>query len=115
MNILEMHRLNKIFISKGLQSSEKVHVLKNVDFSIEEGHMTAIVGESGCGKTTLGKIAASLIEKTDGELLYFGRSIDKATKTEKSEYRRNVQFIQQDSYAALNPMKTIYTSPLCTC
>jgi len=110
MNILEMHRLNKIFISRGLQSSEKVHVLKNVDFSIEEGQMTAIVGESGCGKTTLGKIVTGIIEKTDGELLYCGHNIDKATKTEKNEYRRNVQFIQQDSYAALNPMKTIYAS-----
>lgn len=110
MNILEMHRLNKVFVSRGLQSSEKVHVLKNIDFSIEEGQMTAIVGESGCGKTTLGKIATGIMEKTDGELLYFGQNIDTASKTEKHEYRRNVQFIQQDSYAALNPMKTIYSS-----
>ena len=110
MKILDIKNLNMIFTSRGLQGIEKVHVLKNIDLDLEEGKIMALVGESGCGKTTLGKIITGLYEKTDGKVLFMGNDIDSCSLEKKNEYRRSVQFIQQDSYAALNPVKTIYES-----
>lgn len=110
MTILEIEKLNMIFTSRGLNGAEKVHVLKDIDLDINEGEIIALVGESGCGKTTLGKIIAGLIENTSGSVKYCGKDIKKGTPSERKLYRKSVQFIQQDSYAALNPVKTIYKS-----
>lgn len=110
MSILEIKDLNKIFYSKGLNHTKDVHVLKNVDLTLNEGEIVALVGESGCGKTTLGKIITGLLEKTTGTIKYMGKEVTTLSKEEQKEFRRAVQFIQQDSYAALNPVKTIYQS-----
>lgn len=110
MNILEIKDLNMTFSTRGIASIEHVHVLKNIDFKVEEGEIVGLVGESGCGKSTLGKIIAGLYEKTSGKILFMGNDIDHTTLGEKRQYRKSVQFIQQDSYAALNPAKTIYQS-----
>ncbi len=110
MNILEMEKVNMVFSSRGLNGGEKVHVLRDVDLNIEEGEIVALVGESGCGKTTLGRIITGLIENTSGTVRFRGADIKKGSLKEKAAYRKSVQFIQQDSYAALNPVKTIYQS-----
>ena len=109
-DILSIKDLNMVFTSRGLEGKEKVHVLKNVNFSVKSGEIVALVGESGCGKTTLGKIIAGLYEPTSGDVLFMGRNFKKQSMKEKKEYRKAVQFVQQDSYAALNPVKTIYKS-----
>lgn len=109
MNIIELKHINHKFTS-GVFNKSVFHVLKDVDFRVSEGEIVAVVGESGCGKTTLGKIITGLIEPTEGEVLYLGNDIRHCSRKEKREYRRNVQFIQQDSYAALNPSRTIYQS-----
>lgn len=110
MKILEIEKLNMIFSSRGLNGVEKVHVLRDIDLDIEEGEILAIVGESGCGKTTLGRLITGLISPTDGAIRFLGKDLSKASNAEKKLYRKSVQFIQQDSYAALNPVKTIYQS-----
>jgi len=110
MKILEIEKLNMIFSTHGLQGRENVHVLRNINLDIEEGEIVALVGESGCGKTTLGRIITGLIEQTDGQVRFFGKDIKSLSLKEKNEYRKSVQFVQQDSYAALNPSKTIYKS-----
>lgn len=110
MDILKISDLNMVFTTRGLQGNEKIHVLKNLDFSVNEGEIVALVGESGCGKTTLGKIIANLYEPTTGKICFLGKELSKLNALEKAEYRKSVQFIQQDSYAALNPVKTIYQS-----
>lgn len=110
MAILEINKLNKVFTARGFKGLEKVHVLKNVNFTVEEGEIVALVGESGCGKTTLGKIIAGLYEPTDGKILFMGNDVKKLKGKTKKEYHKNIQFVQQDSYAALNPMRTIYKS-----
>lgn len=89
---------------------ERVHVLRDVDLDIDEGEILAIVGESGCGKTTLGRLITGLISPTGGTIKFLGKDLSKTSNAEKKLYRKSVQFIQQDSYAALNPVKTIYQS-----
>ncbi|MGI6735683.1 MAG: ABC transporter ATP-binding protein [Bacilli bacterium] len=110
MEILKIKNLNMVFTSKSIHGTEKVHVLKDVDMSVNEGEIVALVGESGCGKTTLGKIIAGLYEPTSGEVVFMGNDLKKIKKKEKKQYRKAVQFVQQDSYAALNPVRTIYQS-----
>lgn len=110
MKILEVEKLNMVFTSRGLNGTERVHVLRDIDLDVEEGEIMALVGESGCGKTTLGKIVAGLLDATSGSVKFEGNDIVRCGKREKKEYRKSVQFIQQDSYAALNPVKTVYSS-----
>ncbi len=110
MKILQIEKLNMVFSSRGLNGAEKVHVLRDVDLDIDEGEIVALVGESGCGKTTLGRLITGLIDPTSGTIRYFGKDIRGASPPDAAAYRKSVQFIQQDSYAALNPVKTIYQS-----
>ena len=110
MSLLNITNLNMVFSSSGIHGNEKVHVLRDINFCVEEGEIVALVGESGCGKTTLGKIIAGLYEPTSGNVVFMGKDFKKLSLAEKKNYRKSVQFVQQDSYAALNPMKTIYKS-----
>lgn len=110
--MLELKHVGMSFDVKGkfLKSEKKAVVIKDFNLTIEDNEIIAVVGESGCGKTTIGKIITGLLKPTTGELYFEGSNIKQEAKKNKSNYRRNVQFIQQDSYAALNPVKTIYQS-----
>jgi peptide/nickel transport system ATP-binding protein len=77
-----------------------VHAVDGVSFEVERGETFALVGESGCGKTTTGKTVASLIDKTSGKIALEGK--DTSDISEK-EYKSRVQMIFQDPYASLNP------------
>lgn len=112
--ILELKNINMVF-SKQMSVFKKEsfsHVLKDINFDINEGEIMAVVGESGCGKTTLGKIITGLLVPTSGEMLYDGKNMNSIISVGKEfdDYRRYVQFVQQDSYAALNPTRTIEQS-----
>ena len=85
-----------------------VKAVDGVSFSIEEGGILTLVGESGCGKTTLGKAVAGLVKPTSGKILFRGRDVWRLSRNEFLEYRRSVQIVHQDPYAALNPTKTIF-------
>ena len=92
-----------------------VKAVDGVDLSISEKEIITVVGESGCGKTTLGKTIAGLIKPTGGKILYKGKDLRKLSRMEYKEYRRSVQMIHQDPFSALNPTKTVYqilSSPL---
>lgn len=110
--MLELKRVGMSFDVKGklFKSEEKAVVIRDFNLTIGDNEIIAVVGESGCGKTTIGKIITGLLKPTSGELYFDGVNIRQEAKKNKSNYRRNVQFIQQDSYAALNPVKTIYQS-----
>ncbi len=102
--ILEMQHVNKVF--KARRST--VQVLFDVSLSVAPNKTLCVVGESGCGKTTTGKILAGLAKPTDGTILFEGRDVSKFTGDDFTTYRKAVQIVHQDPYASLNPVHTLY-------
>lgn len=89
--------------------------VNDVSFTLKKGQTLGLVGESGCGKTTLGRSILRLIEPAAGEIIYKGRDITKASAEEMRQLRKQMQIIFQDPYSSLNPRMTvteILTEPL---
>jgi peptide/nickel transport system ATP-binding protein len=108
---LEVSNIAKTYES-GLLSKKSRSVLKNISFEVLEGHTFGIVGESGTGKTTLGKIIAAIEWPTSGEIIFHGNSLNEMKKAAFSIFRRKVQMLFQDPESSLNPNKTIQKSLL---
>ncbi|HOK07013.1 MAG TPA: ATP-binding cassette domain-containing protein [Syntrophales bacterium] len=108
-SLLEVRDLEKVFtVTSNPFAAKKVVIraLDGVTMEVAEGETVGVVGESGCGKTTLGRIVARLEEPTAGEVLFRGRDIFSFTKEELKAYRREVQIVFQDPFASLNPRRT---------
>jgi oligopeptide/dipeptide ABC transporter ATP-binding protein len=88
------------------RTNGKVRALDDVSLTLRAGEALAIVGESGCGKTTLARSVLGLAPRTAGEIVFMGQSVDPANAG--LHYRRNVQMVFQDPFDSLNPRKTIY-------
>ena len=85
-----------------------IPVLQNVDLSVTALEFLCLVGESGCGKTTTGKILSGLLKPSRGRVLFEGDDVSKLRGEAYRRYRRSVQIIHQDPYASLNPSQTIF-------
>ncbi|WP_191090123.1 ABC transporter ATP-binding protein [Histidinibacterium aquaticum] len=117
--LLSVRNLKKHFpIKDGVLQSTVGHVkaVDDVSFDIRRGETVGLVGESGCGKTTLSQCVAGLMEPTSGEVLFdTGRGgtlgpedrIDRMSGKQKAKYRRNVQMVFQDNFASLNPRNLV--------
>lgn len=108
--LIEIKNAGITFTSGSGKKKQSIPALTNVNLSINTGEIIAVVGESGCGKTTMGKMVAGIHKPTEGEVLYNGRNIWSLKGKEFDDYRRGVQMVHQDSFAALNPNKTIFQS-----
>lgn len=108
--LVEARNLKKYYpISRGFFSNEKVvvHALDGVDIEIKEHETVGLVGESGCGKSTVGRILIGLIKPTSGTVRFMDSNIFEIDKGELNRIRKDMQIIFQDPYASLNPRKTV--------
>ena len=116
--MLEVKELMKLFPIKGgllMRTRDVVRAVDGINFHIKKGETLGLVGESGCGKTTVGKCILRLIEPTDGEVYFEGRDVTKLGKKELRKLRRDMQMVFQDPYSSLNPrasVKSIISEPL---
>jgi len=88
----------------------KVHAVDDVTFDIYRGETLGVVGESGCGKTTLGRTIMRLLEPTSGKIIFEGRDISRVTGSDLREIRKGMQIVFQDPMASLDPRVTIKNS-----
>src|ERR1700752_3867274 len=110
MALLELRDLKKHYpVWDGVfrRASQYVKAVDGVTLAIEPGETLGLVGESGCGKTTLGRCVVRLIEPTSGSIAFEGRELTALAAAELRETRRNMQIIFQDPYASLNPRMRI--------
>lgn len=80
------------------QGRQKVRAVNNVSLTIQEGDILCLVGESGCGKTTTGRIAAGLLRPSEGRVLFQGQDVWAMERKEFKRYRKAVQIVHQDPY-----------------
>ena len=108
--LLSVKGLVKHFpVKKGVlqQTVGQVRAVDNVSFEIAPGETLGLVGESGCGKSTVGKTILKLIDPTAGEVWLSGARIDGLSKSEMRPFRRQMQVVFQDPYSSLNPRLTV--------
>ena len=105
-NLVEVSHLKEYFqISTGMFSSKPLKAVDDVSFNIRRGETLGLVGESGCGKTTVGRTLLHLYKPTDGEVRYEGKPI--RTKADINDFRRKATMVFQDPYSSLNPRMTV--------
>ena len=103
--LLEVHNLKEYFpVSSGLFKKRYVKAVDDISIHIFRGETFGLVGESGCGKTTMGRTILRLYEPTEGKIVYDGVDI---THADMMPYRRKMQIVFQDPYSSLNPRMTV--------
>jgi peptide/nickel transport system ATP-binding protein len=99
-------QLNQVYRSFE-KDRQEIPVLQDINLSIYPKDILCLVGESGCGKTTTGKIMAGLLDQSGGQVLYNGRTMGSYSTREQAQIRRSMQLVHQDPFASLNPAHTI--------
>ena len=102
--LIQVKDLKKYFkTAKGL-----LHAVDEVNFTINKGETLGLVGESGCGKSTIGRVILRLIEATGGEILFEGENILNFNRSQVLAMRENMQIVFQDPFASLNPRMSVF-------
>jgi peptide/nickel transport system ATP-binding protein/oligopeptide transport system ATP-binding protein len=111
--LLQVENLRKYFpVKRGIIFQKEVGAVKAVDgltFSIKRGETLGMVGETGCGKSTVGRLLTRLLEPSDGRIRFEGHDITHMSRAEMRPLRKDIQIIFQDPYSSLNPRHTIGT------
>ena len=101
--LIKLHHIGRTF----RVGNKVVKAVDDVSLAIHEGEIVCLVGESGCGKTTTGKMVAGLLKPTSGDIFYTGRDLKDMRDADYRKYRLAVQIVHQDPYASLNPAHTV--------
>ena len=104
--LLDVRNLKKYFKTGG----GMLHAVDDITFTLEAGKTIGVVGESGCGKTTLGRTVLHLLEPTDGQVIFNGEDITSPSKEELRKIREDMQIIFQDPYSSLDPRMSVSES-----
>ncbi|MDQ0176873.1 ABC transporter ATP-binding protein [Bacillus chungangensis] len=110
MSFLKVNHLKVYYPVRGGFFKRVVGHVKAVDdvsFELKEGETFGLVGESGCGKTTTGRVITSLMKATAGEIIFEGKDLTKLKHKELYQYKKDIQMIFQDPYSSLNPRKRV--------
>jgi oligopeptide/dipeptide ABC transporter ATP-binding protein len=110
-SLIQMRGLTKVFASRvGILNRHKkpVRALDGIDLDIYEQETLGVVGESGCGKTTLGRTIMGLIELTSGKIIFEGQDVVNASKDAKKSFNREMQMVFQNPYTSFNPRFTVF-------
>ena len=108
--ILEVRHLKKFFVLKKTLTGKPLSTLKAVDdvsFKVKPGETLGIVGESGCGKTTMGRTILKLYQPTDGQVFFHGEDVSKYSPKQMRALRTKMQIVFQDPYSSLPPRSTV--------
>lgn len=118
--LIRIHNLEKSFVSRtrwsellntkrvGFVRKELIYALNGVSLTVNKGECLCVVGETGCGKTTLARVLMGLESPTSGEVLYQGERIDVLSDRQRMKYRKKMQMVFQSPHASLNPKMTVY-------
>ena len=101
--LMEVKNLKKYFNTK----RGPLHAVDDINFAIKRGETLGLVGESGCGKSTTGRVVLRLLEATSGEILFNGENILNYNKDQMRTFRQNAQIVFQDPFASLNPRMSV--------
>ena len=102
-NMFRLENVSKVF-KVGTFGGKELVAVDKVDFSIGEGEIIALIGESGSGKTTIGKMILRLIDISSGKIIFRGKDISGYKNEKLKEYYRNVQGVFQDPFSSINPI-----------
>lgn len=106
--LVEVQHLKEYFpVNTGFLKTKQLKAVDDVSFGIRKGETLGLVGESGCGKTTVGRTLLWLYDPTDGAVFFNGKRIDAKDKAGMAEFRKKAQIVFQDPYSSLNPRMTV--------
>jgi peptide/nickel transport system ATP-binding protein len=103
-HLIELDRVSRSFATP----AGRITAVDEVSIAFASGEAMCLVGESGCGKTTTGRLLAGILRPTGGRLLYEGSDVWEKRGRDLAAFRRAVQLVHQDPYASLNPVRTVY-------
>jgi peptide/nickel transport system ATP-binding protein len=101
--MITLDNISKVY-HVGTFGGKELHAVNQVSFNIKDGEVVSLIGESGSGKSTIGKMILKLIDITDGKIYFNGQDITPFKRDEQKEYYRNVQGVFQDPFSSFNPI-----------
>lgn len=104
--LVETRNIKKYFSSP----RGTVHAVDDINLKIEKGQTFGLVGESGCGKSALGRVLVHLLEATEGKIIYDGKDITQLSRRDALAYRKRIQMIFQDPFSSLDPRKSVFAT-----